>query len=156
MNFPYLLSCFCGCFLVGVSCASNDKLLKPTYVSPIPVLTTEVQSRNGFNFRQEFRDLVQEAISKDLHKLFSAPSEKRSKMLPLERYIFKEFEGRLKGPAQWSYILRNSCNGKLIFGMQFTKVDEVIIIGIKRILKAEGVNFDKLFPVDNGFFPSII
>ena len=133
-SFFLLLSCFSWFLLVNTS---KDKLARKELASS---LATDVREAK---FKQKFIDLVQEALDKDLPKLFcNEPSfsvkEKK------ERYIYKIFE-KCPDVSTWSHVFRKVCMDRSIFGDELNKVKEFIPVGLSRILKAEGVDISDLF-----------
>ena len=94
-------------------------------------------------FRQEFKSLVEEAIRRKLHAVFPSRPGTLSKLTGLDNdlyNIYLEFTGQ----RRWFSTLRRIC---MDYGIDITglEVSDVIPACLRHILKAEGVDMDKLY-----------
>ena len=107
--------------------------------------TKAENSDEEFEFRPQFKKLVQEALNKRLNNLvsMSAPARELNEM---EQGILKKFPlyHSKSNPWPWVTILGEECRERNIFGPYLIKYEQLIPIALSRILNAEGADINDL------------
>ena len=109
--------------------------------APTVVNHPQVTAVQTIVFRTEFQELVRTAIKRQLHKDFSLAPDFPRKLSDMEEKIYQEF----KGKKHWATILTKVCTKNSIVEKNMKKADEVIIAVLRRIFKAENIDFDTCF-----------
>ena len=94
-----------------------------------------------FNFESDFKELVLEAINKNLDEIVTS----NRKLAPMEfsiRETFRFLKCKDKR-LPWGRVLQNECRRRNIFG-SILNINEIIPIALSRILKAEGADINKV------------
>ena len=98
-----------------------------------------------FEFRPEFKKLVQEVIDKKLSNLVSL-STPALELTLMEEGIVKKFRlnQTKRTPLPWGIVLVEECRERNIFGREPINVEQLIPIALSRILKAEGADINEM------------
>ena len=144
MNF--VLFCF-YCFLVSGASNTSRKTNRKKANSPSKSSDTASAAVDTLSSYEKFQALVQKAIDRELHTDFSSPNLKCERLTETEKKIYETYIA-YPGRFQWSYTLQMCCQQNALFGSVKLSVQELLPIGLSRILKAEGVNINKLLEND--------
>ena len=133
-------------FSTGSTIITTTKTVSPrSNPTPIPnnmALGNQPQVPSiKFAFEPEFKAFVRMAIDRELHDDFSlAPCFPRA-LSDLEIFIYELFVFFKDEQNQWCSILKKICGD---YGIVESRINDVIPGCLKHILKAEGVDWEKL------------
>ena len=131
-----LFSCFCG-FLARAAQTSTGAKRGAVYSLP-----------KNITFHPDFKKLVQQAHDIRLHDKFSSDSFDFSKSDPTVQTIYKAYSVFKNCSDVWSRVIRSICR-KYIYKDKVMQLDELIYVGLFRILQDEGVEYKDVVGKDD-------
>ena len=102
-----------------------------------------------FEFRPEFKKIVQTALNCRLHILVTKNSLKISTSKPTDQTIYEAYLKFKTRDDAWSRTIEMACKEQSIFGGKVMLVNKLVDIGLTRILKAEGVDIRDIISEDS-------